>query len=90
MDAEVIHIDFKPTFSDHISKDVVHKCLEHGWGIAESEEHDCGLKEFERSDKRSLPLIRFSNSDVVIPPTDVKLGEQGGVLHIVDEFRYEQ
>ena len=87
MDAEVVHIDFKPMFSNHISKDVVHKRLERGWGIAEPKEHNCGFKESERSDKRSLPLIRFLNSDVVIPPTDVKLGGQGGILHVVDEFR---
>ena len=87
MDAEVVHIDLKPTFSDHIGKDVVHKHLECGWGIAEPKEHDCGFKESERSDKRSLPLICFPNSDVVIPPMDIKLGEQGGILHVVDEFR---
>ena len=87
VDAEVVHIDLKPTFSDHISKYVVHKCLERGWGIAESKEHNCGFKESERSDKCSLPLIHFLNLDVVIPPTDVKFGEQGGILHVVDEFR---
>ena len=75
MDTKVIHIDFKPTFSDHVCEDVVHKCLECGRGIAEPEEHDGGFKESERGDKRSLQLIHFLDSDVVIPPTDVKLGE---------------
>ena len=87
MDAEVIHIDFKPTFCDHISEDVVHKHLEHGWGIAKPKEHYCGFKESKGSDKCSLPLIHFPNSDVVVPPTYVKLGEQGGIFHVVDEFR---
>ena len=89
VDAKVIHIDLKPTLCDHISEDVVHKCLERGWGIAEPEEHDCRFKESEGGHKSSLPLIRFSNSDIVIPPTDVELGEQGGILHVIDEFRDE-
>ena len=87
VDAEIIYIDFKPTFCDHISEDVVHKCLEHGWGIAKPEEHYCRFKESKGSDKRSLPLICFLNLDVVVPPTDIRLGEQGGILHVVDEFR---
>ena len=87
VDAEIVHIDLKPSFSNHISKDVVHKHLECGWGIAEPEEHDCGFKESERSDEHSLPLVHFPNSDVVVPPTDVKFGEQGGIFHVIDEFR---
>ena len=87
VDAKIVHVDFKPSFGDHVSKDVVHKRLERGWGIAEPEEHNCGFKESERGDERSLPLVRFPNSDVVVSPADVKFGEQGGVFHVVDELR---
>ena len=87
MDAEVIHIDFKPAFCNHVSENVVHECLKCRQGIAKSEEHDGGFKESKGSDKCSFPLIHLSNSDVVVPPADVKLGEQGGVFYIVDEFR---
>ena len=87
VDAKIIHVDLKPSLGNHIGKDVVHECLECGWGIAEPGEHDCGFKESERRDERSLPLVCFPNSDVVVPPTDVKLGEQGGIFHVVDEFR---
>ena len=40
MDHEVIHIDDQPSFRDVVAKDVVHKRLEGGWGVALSKEHD--------------------------------------------------
>ena len=36
---------------------MVHESLESGGSIAESKEHDSGLKESHGGDKRSLPLI---------------------------------
>ena len=87
MDAEVTHIDLKPMFGNHIGKNVVHECLERGRGIAKPKEHYSGCKESKGSDERSLPLICFLNLDVVVPPADVKLGEQGRVFHVIDEFR---
>ena len=87
VDAKVIHIDLKPSFCNHIGENVVHECLKRGWGIAKPKEHYGGFKESKGGDECSLPLISFSNSDVVVPPADVKLGEQGRVFHVVDEFR---
>jgi hypothetical protein len=34
----------EPSFSDHVGKDTVHKCLEGGGSIAEPEEHNRGFK----------------------------------------------
>ena len=65
---------------------MVHECLEHGGCIAESEEHDSGFKEFHRSDESSFPLVLFSNADVVVSPSNVKFGEQGGFFHVIDKF----
>ena len=56
---------------------MVHECLECGGCITESEEHDGEFEESHGSDESSFPLIFFSNTDVVIPPANVKLGEQG-------------
>ena len=90
MDTEVIHIDFKPMFCYHIGENVVHECLECGWGIAKPKKHYGGFKESKGGDECSLPLVCLSNSNVVVPPADVKLGEQGRVFHVIDEFRNEQ
>ena len=54
---------------------MVHECLECGGCVTESEEHDGWFKEFHGGNEGSLPLVFFSDANVVIPPTDVKLGE---------------
>ena len=87
MDAKVVHINFKPLFGDHISEDVIHKCLKRGWGIAEAKEHHCGFKETKGSNERSLPLISVMDSNVVVPPTNIEFGTKSGVFHVINEFR---
>ena len=71
-------------FGDHICEDVVHERLECGRSIAEPEEHDGGFKESKRSDESSFPLVIFMNANVVESPSDIELGENCGVFHIVD------
>ena len=65
---------------------MVHESLEGGGSIAESEEHDSGFEESHGGDESSLPLIFFPNMDVVIAPANVKLGEQDGFFHVINEF----
>ena len=89
VDANVVHINFQPFFCYHISKDVVHKGLECRWCVAKPKEHYCRFKKSQRGDKGSFPLVFFMNVDVVISPPDVEFCEEGGILHVVDEFRDE-
>ena len=42
MNAKIVHIDFKPLFSDHVQEDMVYKGLEHRKCIAKTKEHHCG------------------------------------------------
>ena len=87
VDSHVIHVDLKPLLQKHISEDVVHESLEGGGSVAESKEHDSGFKESHGGDESSLPLIFLLNVNVIISPTDVEFGEQGGFFHVVNEFR---
>ena len=87
VDSHVIHVDLKPLLRKHICKDVVHESLEGGGSVAESKEHDSGFKESHGGDEGGLPLIFFSDTNVVISPTNVKFGEQGGFFHVVDKLR---
>ena len=89
VNAKVIHVDFQPFLSQHIGEDVIHECLKCGGGIAESEEHDSGFEESHGSNESSFPLILFPDADVVISPMNVEFGEQGGLLHVIDEFQDE-
>jgi hypothetical protein len=89
MNAEIIYINFEPSLSDHVGKNAVHERLEGGRAIAESEEHYCGFEETKRCDECTLPLVFFLDSDVIISPPYIEFGEQGGILHIIDEFGNE-
>ena len=65
---------------------MVHECLECGGSITESKKHDSGFKQSHGGNKCGFPLVSFSNANVVMSPLDVKLGEQGGLFHVVNEF----
>ena len=86
MDAEIIDIDLEPTFSDHVGENAVHKRLKSGGTVAKSKEHYGRFEKAKGRDKCALPLILFLDSNVVISPSHVKFGEQGGILHVVNEF----
>ena len=86
VDPHVIHVDLKPLFWEHICKDMVHESLEGGGSIAESKEHDSGFKESHGGNESGFPLIFLLDADVVISRTNVEFGEQGGLLHVINEF----
>ena len=79
VDAHVIHVDFEPFFCDHVCTDVVHKHLKGGRCIGKSEEHDCWFVESKGGDECCFPLVFLPKPNVVIPTSDVELGEEGRV-----------
>ena len=84
VDAQIVHVDLKPFLRDHVGEDMVHEGLECRRSIAETEEHGCGFIETEGSNECGLPRIFFINVNVVISRSDVELGEEGGVFHVID------
>ena len=89
VDSHVIHVDLKPLFCEHICEDMVHESLEGGGSVVESKEHDGGFKESHGGNESGFPLIFLPDANVVISPTNVEFGEQGGFLHVIDEFQNE-
>ena len=87
VDTNVVHINFQSLFSYHVSEDVVHKGLECRRCIAKPKEHHCWFEKSQGCDKGGFPLVFLTNADVVIAPSDVELREEGGILHVIDEFR---
>ena len=86
---QVIHIDLEPSLGDHVNKDMIHEHLKSRRSVTKAKEHDGGFKEAERSDECCFPLVFLLNANVVITPSNIKLHEQCGVLHIVDQLRNE-
>ena len=65
---------------------MIHECLKSRRGITEPKEHYSGFKEAEMRDEHHFPLVFLSDVNVVIAPLNIKLGEQGRVLHIIDQL----
>ena len=77
---EVIHIDDKPSFSDHVSEQVIHESLEHDRGIAKAKEHDCWFKESFVSDEGGPPLVIIFDMNIVVTSMNIKLGEVASIF----------
>ena len=82
---EVVHVNDKPSFGNHVTKRVVHEPLEHGGGVGKSEEHYRWFEEALMCDESGLPLVTVFDADVVVPPADVKLSKQFGIFEFVNE-----
>ena len=79
VDKEVIHIDDKPSFSNHVAEGVVHKMLESGGGVGKSKEHHGGFEESLMGDEGRFPLVTVLDPYIVVPPSYVKLSEDLGI-----------
>ena len=89
VDKKVVHVDDEPSFCNHIMKGVIHEPLKGGRGIGKTEEHYGRFEEFFMSDESGLPLVPIFDMDIVIPPADVKLGEDLCSLKFIDKIRDE-
>ena len=84
-DEEVVHVDDEPSFGDHVPEGVIHESLERGGGVAKAEEHDCWFEESFVCDECRLPLVAVFDAYIVVPPSNVKLGEVASVFQLVHE-----
>ena len=56
-----------------------------GRGVAKTKEHDGGFEESFVGDEGHLPLVIIFDTDIVVPPTNVKLGEVASIFQLVYE-----
>ena len=89
VDEEIIHVDDKPSFCDHVMEEIVHEGLEGGRGISETKEHHSWFKESFMSDKSGFLLMSILDLDIVISPLDIKFGEDFCSLEFIDEVGNE-
>ncbi|KAG6872476.1 hypothetical protein C0993_002128, partial [Termitomyces sp. T159_Od127] len=86
VDEDVVKVYAHYTLHDEVPKDVIHHCLESGWTVSESEEHDKGFKQSTIGPKGSLPLVSFLNVHIVVAPPDVQFGEVLRPPEVIDEL----
>ena len=89
-DEEVIHVDDEPSFSDHISEQVIHESLECGRRVAKSKEHNCWFKKSFVGNKGCLPLVTILDADIILPSTNVECSEVVSIFQLVHEVRDER
>src|SRR5258708_829385 len=89
VDKDVVHVAYDFTMVDELMKDVIHHCLEHCRGVAQSEEHDSWFEQTSVSLECSLPLIALLDPHIVEPPTEVKYGEELGTMEVGQDIRDE-
>ncbi|KIJ61560.1 hypothetical protein HYDPIDRAFT_96293, partial [Hydnomerulius pinastri MD-312] len=68
---------------DVFPENVVHHRLESRWGVGKAEEHDRRLEEPAVGPEGGLPFISFFDTDVVVSPAYVQLGEDFCVLEFI-------
>src|SRR6266404_2012134 len=88
-DEDVIQVNDNVALIKEVFKDVIHEGLKGCWGIAEAKGHDKWFKQTQRCFKSSFPLVAMMDTNVVVSPTDVELGEVAGVMQLVNEVRDE-
>ena len=80
---EVIHIDDQPSFSNHVSEQVIHESLECSRRVAKAKEHNHGFKEPLVHDEGCLPLMTVFDMDIIVSSTNVEFSEVASVFQLV-------
>ena len=78
-DEEVVHIDDKPPFRDRVMERVIHEPLEGSGCVSQTKEHNHGFKQPFMGDEGCLPLVTILDLYIVVPPLNIKFGENFGV-----------
>ena len=89
IDKKVTHVNNEPSFCNHITKGVIHELLKGGRGIGKTKENYSWFKECFMGNESSLPFMPVFDTDVVISPTDIKLGENLCSLEFINEIGNE-
>ena len=85
-DEDIIQVDDYVSFVQEVTEDLIHETLEGSRRIAETEGHGGWLEETPVGAEGCLPLVSFLDPDVIVAPAYVQLGEEPGVLCLIDEL----
>ena len=68
---------------------MVHHCLKCTGRVGQIKEHNEGFEQPVFCLEGSFFLITVLDSNVIVPPTDIKFCEDVGVLYLTNQVRYE-
>ena len=84
---DVVQIYTNHPFTNQILEDVIHHGLEGSWTVSKAEHHHQWLKQSPVGPKGCLPLISFLDPDIVVPPSDIQLGEIPSSPELLHQLR---
>ena len=84
-DEDVIHVNDDFLVDNQILEDLVHHGLECCWAVCKAEEHDEGFEQSAICPERGFPFVAFLDTDVVVSPADVKLGEVASSSEVTND-----
>ena len=73
-----------------LPENLIHHPLEGRRRVAETKEHDSGLKQAPVGPEGGLPLVSFLDPHVVVSPPNVQLGEVPGSTQLVHQLLDER
>ena len=85
IDEEIIHIDNKPSFCNHIMERVVHELLKGGGRVGKAKEHYSCLKKSFVDNEGGFPLVSILDMNIVIFPANIKFDEDLYSLEFINE-----
>ena len=88
-DEKVVHVfeyicSINAKFIVYWLEQMIDHCLKCHWGICKSEVHDIRFKEAVFRFERCLMLVSFFDTDIVVSPSDIELGEDPGIFYLGD------
>src|SRR5271154_1603530 len=75
----IVHVHTHRPFINQLFENVVHHSLEGRWTVGETKEHNERFIEPAIGSEGSLPFVSSFNSNIIVSPAHVKLGEVLGV-----------
>ncbi|KAG5349548.1 hypothetical protein C0989_003210 [Termitomyces sp. Mn162] len=87
VDKDVVKVYKHYTFGNEVLEDILHHCLEGGWTIGESEEHDKRFKQPPVGLEGSLPFVSLMDAHIVVAPLDIQFSEVLYNSEVIDELR---
>ena len=85
-DEYVVHVNCNMSLCNKVAENVIHKRLECGRRIGESEKHNGGFEKSFVGAEGGFPFVSFFNSNVIVSPTYVHFRENFSISKLVNEF----
>ena len=81
----VIHVYRNDAIDNKVSKNLIHHSLKGGRAVCQTKVHYQQLKQASIGAECHLPLIAFTNANIVVAPANIKLHEDLGTFESMDE-----